>query len=1181
MVCSVYKVKSSGAASAYYGQTDDYYRSEGYAPTAWAGRGAEALGLRGEVSTEQARALLEGRLPNGERVGGENHQPGQDITFSAPKSVSVAAYVHGDTRIIAVHEEAVKEAIRYLEREAACTRIRENNEVRVEATGNLVVAVYRHDTNRESECNLHSHAVTMNVTQSADGRWRSIESKPIYRLQVEAGQVYAATLSRGLERLGYGIEKTIAGKHTSFELADVSKAERDLFSTRSKQIEAELAKIGKTRETATAAEKQTATLATRAAKEEVDRGMLLDKWRDQHREAGFSVSVPAGKAIPESEYRQRADEAVKSAVAHLSERETRFTPRQIAAEARKIGMGKIDDRDIESAIARAAERGDLVARETRQFDVITGQKTEQAGYTTAEAMKIERQMLALANASVGAVKPAMTREQADEAIRAQETKPGAFAFNDAQRAATHAVLTGSDGITLIQGYAGSAKTTSVLAASADAFRSMGYEVVALAPTRDAATVLGKSIEAEGKTVASFLLKKPEESEKPRVYVLDEASMLSTRDMEKLLVRTQGSRLIHVGDFQQYGSVEAGAGQRQLQTDSMLKVNVLDVIVRQRNEQLKEAVYDAIRGDPHAALDKIEVSELATRAERVQALSRDYASLSREEREKTIVIAPGKDDRREINDGIRAELKSRGELGESRQFDVVSGVDMTKEEAKRAESYEVGYRLQAGRDYKSLGMEKGDHARVVDVDINKNRITIETGQGDRHEIDPAKYSKLIASEPRQMEIAVGDKLLNRDNTKNLQNGAVLSVEKVTDREIHARDENGKLHKLDMTEARQLDHAYAQTGQQSQGKTCDRVLIHGESTRVNLMSQQALYVMISRAKEFAKFYTDSREKLAKQIEKESGQKETALKSGDKPRQQDSKERPDGKRPGGDREQDKAGKDEAREKPEADKAGKEQPADREADKANPDKADKTRDPEDRQRERDAADERRPQPGDREPARQGEQPDRRTDEERRRDGELAAAALKTKGPMPQPAKINRDIEKGKAKWEYDSQGERYLVFRDKHDNIKQAYHRELHGRVREVGLRQAKTLGMTQKKAVIVDKHLKVFGINTGIKTGERVVVGRDTMNQKAFGRDRDELKDRMRSKETSGVGKLWAKAQDKLMSATNAEGWRKASTHEAIRAKLSAAIETRSMRSEARDKLEEKVKEAAKATDRGFER
>jgi len=427
MVCSVSAIKSSGAASAYYSQTDDYYRDAGHAPTAWAGRGAEALGLRGEVSTAQAEAMLQGRLPDGERVGGDDHRPGWDATFSAPKSVSVAAYVHGDHRLIAAHDAAVREAIDFLEREAAATRIRENNEIRTEATGNLVIATYRHDTSREGEPQLHTHSVIMNVTRSADGRWRSLESKPLYRLQTEAGAVYRAALARECERLGYTIEKTVEGKHPSFELAQVSQAERGLFSSRSRQIDRELEKMGLTRETATPEQKQIATLNTRAAKENLDRGNLLHQWREQARAAGFAPGQhPEAREIDPQEYQRRADAAVRDAVAHLSERETRFTARQIVAEARKIGLGGIDDRDIKLAIERAEARHDLARTTTRQYDAITGQKTVQGGFTTREARQTEMKMLASASRAAGAAQPAMTLEKADQAIRAQEEKTASF-----------------------------------------------------------------------------------------------------------------------------------------------------------------------------------------------------------------------------------------------------------------------------------------------------------------------------------------------------------------------------------------------------------------------------------------------------------------------------------------------------------------------------------------------------------------------------------------------------------------------------------------------------------------------------------------------------------------------------------------------------------------------------------
>lgn len=875
MVCTVSAIKNAGVASAYYSQTDDYYRDRGHAPTAWVGKGAEALGLRGEVSTAQAEAMLGGRLPTGERVGGDDHRPGWDLTFSAPKSVSVAAYIYGDDRLIAAHDEAVREALAFVEREVAATRIREGGEIRTEATGNLVAAIYRHDVSREGEPDIHTHGVVMNVTQSADGQWRSLESKPLYRIQTEAGAVYRASLARRCERLGWETEKTQAGKHPSFELSAISVGERELFSNRSRQIEAELEKMGLSRETATAEQKQVAALATRQSKQELDRANLMSSWREQARAAGHEpVQPPAERQINHQEYAHRADAAVVDAVSHLSERETRFTERQIVTEARKMGMGQIDDRDIRAAIRRAAQRHELAPTTTRRFDVVTGQKQAQTGYTTREAQQTELQMLAHADRAVGAAQPVMSAVQADAAISAQEQKTG-FAFNGAQAAATRAVLTGGDRITLIQGFAGTAKTTSVLAASTEALRTQGYTVVALAPTHSAAKTLGDSIGAESQTVARFLTARPDASSgRQTIYMIDEASMLSARDMEKLLVRTQGGRVVMVGDVKQLGSVEAGAAFRQLQTESRLQTRVLDNIVRQRNDELKAAVYDAIRGDAHAALDKIEVRELSTRDERVAAIAADYVSFTQSERERTIVIAPGRDDRREINDAVRAALAARSELGESRTLDVLDRRDMTDVERRHAASYKVGEVLRAGREYKSLGLQKNDAASVMVVDVDKNRLTIESDRGVRKTIDIAKFTKLSAFELRTLDVAVGDRLVNRANTADLKNGAALRVEKIDDRYVYARGDDKKLHKLDTLALHSLDHGYAQTGHESQGRTCKNVLIHGESMRVNLQNQQNAYVALSRATDRATVYTDSRDALAAQIDRESGQKETAL-------------------------------------------------------------------------------------------------------------------------------------------------------------------------------------------------------------------------------------------------------------------------------------------------------------------
>lgn len=880
MVCSVSIIKSAGQAADYYSQADDYYRDQGHAPTAWQGRGAEALGLRGEVTPAQAEAILNGRLPDGDRVGGDDHRCGWDLTFSAPKSVSIAAYIYGDDRLVAAHDRAVSAALAYVEREVAATRIREDGQVKTEATGNIVAATYRHDVSRKCEPDIHTHGVIANITQSADGQWRSLEARPLYRIQTEAGAVYRASLARDCERLGWDIEKTQAGDHPSFELRAVSQAERGMWSTRSRQVERELEKMGLTRETATAEQKQIAALATRQSRADLDRDNLLSSWREQSRQAGHEPpELPQAREIDAGEYQRRAESAVRQAVEHLGERESRYTERQIVSEARKIGMGSIDDQDIRAAVADLHRRGELVATTTRQYNMIKGQREIQSGYTTREAQEIELRMLDTAGRAAGAVQPAMTAEASDAAICAQETKTG-FAFNDAQRAATQALLTGTDRIALIQGYAGTAKTTSVLAASAAALRQQGYEVVALAPTHSAAKTLGDSIGAESQTVAKFLNSRPAPETRPTIYIVDEMSMLSARDMDKLLSRTQGGRLAGVGDVQQLGSVEAGAAFRQLQTDSGLKTQVLDKIVRQKNDQLEAAVYDALKGDVQSALNKIDVREIDTRASRVVAIASDYTSMSREDRDRTIIIAPGRDDRREINDAVREQLAARGELGELAQIQALDARDMTAVERRRAGSYNVGDQLQAGRDYQSLGLKRGDMARVVAVDVDRNRLTLETVTGQRKEIDPSGVTKLSAFEQRDMQIAVGDRLVNRANTDNLKNGAALRVEKIADGQIHVRDDAGKLHKLAAGAMHQLDHGYAQTGHESQGRTCTRVLIHAESTRTNLQTQQNMYVALSRATDGAQVYTDDREALAAQIERESGQKESALEGPEPP-------------------------------------------------------------------------------------------------------------------------------------------------------------------------------------------------------------------------------------------------------------------------------------------------------------
>lgn len=204
MVATLSKLTDAGAAAAYYEAGDDYYTQGGKAPSHWHGRGAEALGLLGEVAPDTFTAMLGGTLPDGTTLGTtrgrvREHKPGCELTLSAPKSVSVLALVAGDRRLLDAQDHAASTTFDYAERHAAVTRIRQGKEVERVASDNLVIAAFPHVTARATDDmpapQLHAHGVVFNMTQGPDGTSRSIDSRDLYRLQKELGGIYHQVLA--------------------------------------------------------------------------------------------------------------------------------------------------------------------------------------------------------------------------------------------------------------------------------------------------------------------------------------------------------------------------------------------------------------------------------------------------------------------------------------------------------------------------------------------------------------------------------------------------------------------------------------------------------------------------------------------------------------------------------------------------------------------------------------------------------------------------------------------------------------------------------------------------------------------------------------------------------------------------------------------------------------------------
>ncbi|MEQ1824262.1 MAG: MobF family relaxase, partial [Fimbriimonadaceae bacterium] len=192
--------KISGSGNYYLNLArEDYYLNGGEPPGVWLGSATRHLGLFGKADPSDVRSLLAGFSPSGvglvQNAGAENRQCGWDLTFSAPKSVSLL-WALGSEReareIQAAHFAAVDCAVRYLEAEGCFTRIGRGGTL-VESVG-VAVCVFEHGTSRMGDPQLHSHALLLNVAHRECGKWGSIDSRPIYDMMMVLGAAYRAEL---------------------------------------------------------------------------------------------------------------------------------------------------------------------------------------------------------------------------------------------------------------------------------------------------------------------------------------------------------------------------------------------------------------------------------------------------------------------------------------------------------------------------------------------------------------------------------------------------------------------------------------------------------------------------------------------------------------------------------------------------------------------------------------------------------------------------------------------------------------------------------------------------------------------------------------------------------------------------------------------------------------------------
>ena len=884
---TISKPLSASQAQTYHArefasQEQNYWSRDQQGHSEWQGRLAEQWGLQGGVGSKHFARLSEGQHPHteeqlvrhqvsrtyegkfGREVTSAEHRAGWDATFSAPKSVSLTALVGGDDRVRKAHRESVRAALQELER---YTQARIGNVYAPETTGKLIAATFEHDTARPVDGyaapQLHTHAVIFNMTERENGlengkQMRALQPYEMFVSQRYVTAVYRSELALRLEKLGYELER---GKHGQPEIRGYTKEYLEASSPRREQIKDHLREQG----IDGAAAAQIAAHHTRDCKELLSPREVLQRHRELAAQYGHQADRVVAQARQHSQYQMpepemQAQRAVTWARDHVFERSSVQGRRAILETALVRGMGETTYTHVQREFERRIDAGEF----RKVSHIGAGQQ-----YTTAAMVRMEREV-------VGRMQEGNRREYSDPMLVSPQvriaTEDRHPELNASQRQAVDEIFLSREKVVGLDGIAGAGKTTA-LTVIREGAEAEGYRVEGFAPTSRAAQKLGEA-GMETSTLQKHLVRgqQPDSGEK-RLYVLDESSLASTRQVHEFVNRLHpNDRVLLVGDRRQHEAVEAGRPFAQLQ-DAGMKTVKLEEIVRQKDPELKQLVEQLARGEVREAIQNLDrqgrVHEIQGHDERIAAIAKDYAKSP----EDTLVISPDNRSRMGINERVHSELQRIGLVSneEHRVRTLVPRQDLTGADRTWAERYEVGDVLRYSRASKETGIGKGAYAQVKSIDAPKNRLTVELQDGTQRTYDPRRQQGVSVFREEMRSFSAGDRIQLTAPANNLRvaNRELGTIERIEeDGRLRLKMDGGRAVELDPRKHPHLDQGYAMTSHSSQGQTADRVLIHVDTElgAKDLLNSRMAYVSVSRGRYDAQIYTNNAATLGQELSRD---------------------------------------------------------------------------------------------------------------------------------------------------------------------------------------------------------------------------------------------------------------------------------------------------------------------------
>lgn len=827
-----FKVGGIAARAAYFegkkpnqnGADDYYFQSNDTLATNFVGRACHVLELGDAPQEGDYKALFEGRNPRtGEVFIGEDRAKeleekedtvaGYSSSFNLDKSLSLF-YAKLNKEQQALMERSIIEAVN------ATVQYMEDNDYVNARTGkggkgpkeraSLLAASYLHFTNRDQEPHLHAHLEIANSVYTESGKWRALNASEIYKRQAEIRAVFDVALAEFLKQNFSEISAHLQSDFTGYglEVAGIPEEMIDANSSRRQAILSQLEGTG----LSGAAAKKLIALASRDAKGEIDPEELRQLWREEFKE----IVLADGDNTPPSLI------DVESVLFKSRSIFMEHDLDRVAAQL-SINRGGLD------SIAHI--KGELI----RQMGIVPIEHKEKPGqyYTTHTMVEFEAGLLRYVLSEQKHNRFALSHKTIEKTV-AQLEKTNGRSFTDEQRTAFEMVAGRGHGFAIIEGAAGTGKSTTALLALKTAYEAAGHRVIGMAPSGAAMAELQKSIGLSGAqcgTVHSMLIKHQNANgqkfgfQQGDVIILDEAGTLDTRTFHALAKAAQesGAMLIATGDRKQMEAVGSASTFGML-GDELGHSNVawISEIKRQREayQPIAQAFFSGGKGQAWQMMHDAGLVEYHTKSKKdpdsqspFEAAVKAYLAQVTEALENKqagqstadiygqyLMLADSNADVRRLNDLIRQARIERGEIEQGEQI-----------------------KTQFGRQYFAAGdrVMFRKNSKVEDEDENETRVF------------------------------------------NGNQGEVLAVEMIEGEEaakLTIRLDRGDVVSIDSREYPDLMLSYAMTVYKSQGLTVEQAFYVLDPNRSN---RRSAYVAYTRGRNGARFYAANSEDAQKDL------------------------------------------------------------------------------------------------------------------------------------------------------------------------------------------------------------------------------------------------------------------------------------------------------------------------------